>query len=613
MTDVVILEGTGVGARRHLGAFESDLRLAVEAISHGPAPLVELTVVRRGSESQDQAGRASGMPWRRTRVGPGLVLVAGLDGPPTVSVTSRAPEPFGRLGLCSWKKTDTGDLVPEAHRVDLPPTMVAQPQALASLLHALHALVHGSFRDAIAQLEAVEGQVEPDAWSGFSLTYWLGLAHLDAGQCLGSTAHFEAATAYLASALSRRGCDTPRVVTAAAHRWSAQTHYQRLVASPERSCSAALDHIDQGLRLIDPSTYPVDRARLLYERASVTLYRRTAKDSRALEAARRDLTTALIVLEPDRFPLEHSHCENALGRLDAEWSGHHRREHQRSAALHYEAALSIRRRASHPWHYAQTQHNLGNLLLQQLEGDQAANADGAIRCFTEALSIFNADRFPHRHRQTMAGLGRAYLRRNGSAGDDLRRAISCFEEVAASVTKDSFPYLHGRTLFDLANARFSRNDPGEGDQVWAIEGYRKALQLFPARSFPVDRAQVLVALASALVGAAEVGQESSGAEALACYTEALQIFEQVGRSADAACVHACLAVLLLATRTQSGGRLHARALAHQHAAAASVASGSLGEAAGEDIEAFVRALVHDASELADDAEANRVVGPGVIA
>src|SRR5205823_9964379 len=124
--------------------------------------------------------------------------------------------------------------------------------------------------------------------------------------------------------------------------------------------------------------YPVDWARLLYERASVTLYRRTGKDLATLEAARRDLYDALAVFEPDRFALEHSHCQNALGRLDAEWCGQGRREYQRSAASHYNAALRIRRKSSHPWHFAQTQHNLGNLFLQQLEGDQADNADRAV-------------------------------------------------------------------------------------------------------------------------------------------------------------------------------------------------------------------------------------------
>lgn len=592
MPQLLVLDHTGPESRQRVADLARELDVAMSAACAEGAP-IRLVVGPQGSGSYDEEVDRPVVLCREEGVASGLVLVVVGGTSLSAYLTSGSPEPFDRLGLCTWKSAAACGLMPEPQRVDLPPSMIDDPQLLATLLIGLQALVRGSHRAALDRFETVAGDFELPGFASYNFAFWLALAYLDAAQCLGSNSHFKAATDQVSLALRSRNRRTPAVVGAAMYRCLAQTHYQRPAGDPERECAEALISIKRGFRLIDPASYPVDWARLLYERAGVALYRPAGKSLATLVGARRDLMGALKVFDSARFPLEYSNCHNALGRLDADWSGEGRREHQHSAAWHYSSALRIRKKASHPWHFAQTQHNLGILLLQRVEGVQADNADRAVGCLTQALSIFDAVRFPHRHRQSLAALGRAYLRRNASA-DDVRRAFLCFQQVAASVTADSFPYLYGRTLFDLGNAGCQVDGLDVGGPAWAIERYREALLVFPATQFPVDRAHVLVALAGALIVAVGAGQEGAGAEALACYREALDIFERVDRPADAACVHACLAVVLLAGQPRLGGEVHALAEFHLQAAEKLVSDGTVRDVGGDDIEGIVLALLSDA-------------------
>lgn len=590
MAGVLLLDHAGSASRHHV----DDVERALNSTLQKGRPVL----VQHRSGMQVPPGK---VPWAGLDSTPQLVLTLDNGDPLSGRLSSSSPEEFGRLGLCSWKATTSRVMVPEPHWVDVPPVILDQPAVVASLVCGLVALIDGRHCDALDQLGRVAAAGVLTGRASFYQAYWIALAHLDAGQCLGDTAHFEAGGRHLISALDRRGSEVPNVVVAAVYRTLAQTHYQRPAADPEEECSIALGCIEQGLSLLDPTPYPVDRACLLYERASVNLYRPMGKDVATAGRTRRDLTEALEVFEPRRFPLEYSQCHNALGRLDAEGWGKDRWMYQRSAASHFAAALRVRRKRSHPWHFAQTQHNLGNLFLQRLAGGRSDNADRAIRCFTQALSVFDQDRFPHRRRQSLAALGRAYAQRNANAGADLRLAVSCFEEVAASVTAESFPYLYGRTLFDLGNV-LHQSGSGGGPAL-TIDRYRQALQIFSADRFPVDRAHVLVALAGALTVLAEGGAEA-WSEALACYGEALDVFERINRPADAACVHACLALLLFALRSPVGGSAHALASGHQQTAQALVTSGVVREAGGDGVEAYVLAILRDSVEIAGEAAAD---------
>ncbi len=455
-------------------------------------------------------------------------------------------DPFWQLGMSTWRASSRHRLVPHFIRVDLPAFTLEDPCRLAAILDGMGAYLQGDHLDAIQHFDWA---IEAHRTAGHSLPaleYWCGLAHLGAGQRCGQHEHFVSATRHLAAAYDRSTHGQEPSLVAARFQALARSHFQRPAADPRLDYPVALSCLAKGLSALDADLYPVDHARLLFDRATALVYMSQGQASPEIDEAEHDLLAALRILRKDRFPLEHSDCLNALGRVRAQRQSSHRTGDQRQAQTCYREALRIRKQEGLPWHQAQTLHNLGQLYLQREDGNARRNADTAVAYFTAALSVFTASSYPHRHVQTLAALGRAHLQRNGRHGQDLLDAQRCFEQVLGLVSAQHFPYLYARTQFDLGSALIRQPGSQTFCPEQAAEHLRQTLVVFREDTYPVDRARVLVALGSTLLLTPSNTLDEQIAEALSYFREALLLLEQTQRSSELDDLYANLTDLLLA-------------------------------------------------------------------
>ena len=88
-----------------------------------------------------------------------------------------------------------------------------------------------------------------------------------------------------------------------------------------------------------------------------------------------------------------------------------------------------------------TQHNLGNVYLDQPGGDWDANLRRAIDCYKAALRVRTETMFPQDWAMTQHSLGVLFIRKGY-----LRQALSCFENALRVLTKETFPHFHSRVI-----------------------------------------------------------------------------------------------------------------------------------------------------------------------
>jgi CHAT domain-containing protein len=190
----------------------------------------------------------------------------------------------------------------------------------------------------------------------------------------------------------------------------------------------------------------------------------------------------------------------------------------------YQIVLSHRESGSADW--AATQNNLAIAYSDRIRGEKAQNIEGAIECYTNALSVYTRDAFPEKWAQTQNNLAAAYKNRiMGEKAQNIEGAIECYTNALSVRTRDAFPENWAATQNNLAIA-YSDRIRGEKAQniEGAIECYTNALSVYTRDAFPEKWAttqnNLAVAYSDRIRG--EKAQNIEGA--IECYTNALSVY-----------------------------------------------------------------------------------------
>ena len=127
--------------------------------------------------------------------------------------------------------------------------------------------------------------------------------------------------------------------------------------------------------------------------------------------------------------------------------------------------------------WASTQNNLGNALLDRVEGDRDENVDQAVSAYDDARRIWTREAFPVEWALTTARLALAYEATPGGRG----RAAALLREAAALVPRDKRPVDWAR----LTN-RLAAYEPSAS----AVAHYRDAAEVLTRTAFPHEWASI---------------------------------------------------------------------------------------------------------------------------
>lgn len=136
---------------------------------------------------------------------------------------------------------------------------------------------------------------------------------------------------------------------------------------------------------------------------------------------------------------------------------------------------------------------------RSLQGrDRGENLRRAIRCFDDALRIYNVQSHPREWGRALYRRGVACAELPDSGDDGLREAIACFTHALEVHTRERYPELwarlHGK--LGLAHAQLALGDR-ETNLRTAVGHYELALQHYSRESDPVRWARVHCNLATA--------------------------------------------------------------------------------------------------------------------
>lgn len=85
-------------------------------------------------------------------------------------------------------------------------------------------------------------------------------------------------------------------------------------------------------------------------------------------------------------------------------------KNQEQAIAHYQASLRVYTEQDFPAHWARSQHNLGSLYSERLQGHNKENGEQAIAYFLAALRVYTRHVFPEQHRLTALSLAACAVR-----------------------------------------------------------------------------------------------------------------------------------------------------------------------------------------------------------
>lgn len=294
------------------------------------------------------------------------------------------------------------------------------------------------------------------------------------------------------------------------------------------SANAAADRTEDLVRAAltaarDDTATPVERAQMLMEIA-MGLQRRP-RSGEQLKQALALYDEALTICPVDQ-PLLSARVAarraTALQALPGE--GDEAIEEARSA---YEAVLPVLSRLGRPEETAEAEMNLG-VVLQHLAGRGRARIADAIAAYQRALRTFGTKRFPVEFAILQNNLATAFLAlpladKRAQIREAL--AVQSFEEGLKAVTLVDHPAEYAMLQNNLANAlQYASSSHALENNLRAIEAYDEALRVRTHAAMPVEYASTLANKANCLWS---LGR---GAEARACYQEALAVLEAHGET-----------------------------------------------------------------------------------
>jgi len=202
-----------------------------------------------------------------------------------------------------------------------------------------------------------------------------------------------------------------------------------------------------------------------------------------------------------------------------------RAENLEEAIACYRDALEVMTRQALPVQWATARMNLGNAYLQRIRGERAENLEEAIACYRDALEVMTRQAMPVDWAQTTTNLGNAYSERvRGERAENLEEAIACYRDALEVMTRQALPVQWATTRMNLGNAYLQRIRGERAENLeQAIACYRDALEVMTRQALPVDWATARMNLGNAYLQRIRGDRAENLEEAIACYRHALEV------------------------------------------------------------------------------------------
>lgn len=270
----------------------------------------------------------------------------------------------------------------------------------------------------------------------------------------------------------------------------------------------------------------------------------TADRSENVKKAVSHYESALTLYKRESHPGEWATLQMNLGTAWQELTTGDRNENLKNAIACYEAALTARTREANPEDWAGIQQNLGNAWQRLLKGDQTENLKKAIACYEAALTIRTREAAPANWAAIQNNLGAAWSSMpTGDRGESMRRAIACFEAALTITTREANPADWAMTQVNLGNLWSEMPD---GDRN---ENFRRAITYFEAgltvrtrSTQPVAWAFTKNGVAIAYIGLAS--DDETATKAVEAARDALTVFTREAFPLEFAAVHDTLGAAL---------------------------------------------------------------------
>lgn len=229
---------------------------------------------------------------------------------------------------------------------------------------------------------------------------------------------------------------------ASAHNNAALAWGRRLIGDPESNKRQAISHSEQALtvygREVDALRWAQNKLNLgtmYYELAQL------AEDPWLIEKAIAEMEEAMDAYARPQYDERWAMAATNLGMIYPDRVLGDPADNMQRAIELLEAVLPVYTRATYPERWARTHLNLGVVLTRQADlGDEAAFSLAATH-FKDAISVLNAESYPHEYQLLVRNLGNTYF-----AQENWAEATNWYEAYVAI----------SRTLFDTAYSEGGR-------------------------------------------------------------------------------------------------------------------------------------------------------------
>ena len=188
-------------------------------------------------------------------------------------------------------------------------------------------------------------------------------------------------------------------------------------------------------------------------------------------------------------------------------------------------ALKLLSRQENAELWAKVQLELGNSLIQALDGNRLENIEQAISAYEQSLQVLTRDEMPIPWAQSMMNLANAYTSRiRGDRAENIEQAISAYEQSLQVLTRDEMPIPWAQSMMNLANAYTSRIRGDRAENIeQAISAYEQSLQVLTRDEMPIPWAQSMMNLANAYTSRIRGDRAENIEQAISAYEQSLQV------------------------------------------------------------------------------------------
>ena len=294
----------------------------------------------------------------------------------------------------------------------------------------------------------------------------------------------------------------------------------RIVGDSSANTETAIAHFEAALAVFTKDTEPLLWASAQNNLGSVYRTRRHGDRADNRDNAIAHINAALTVFTREKTPHEWAAARYNLAIIFLGRERGSRAENQETALEHLEAALSVFTPDAFPQQWAKTQVSIGDAYANRVGGLRAGNRQLAIAAYEAALTVFTRDANPREHMNAGRQLGRMLLQ-NGN-WDDAGAALASARDAFLLQFGEGFDEVDARALIAdsgtlFAEAAYAAVQRADNEMAIALadEGRARLLSValrLQALDLPADRRRRLDELRADIRAALKEAETATGTD-----------------------------------------------------------------------------------------------------